>query len=184
LRRIELIGVATPLGLATGLVAWLLAGGLSVRANTLENIHVQLAGLRAPATVTARAGESGASALLGTPLFALTTGPGAVREPAIRVDGISMTKRRLAALVSIDARPAEWLLAGESRDGVTLQSVSASSVTIETPLGSKTLNLGDQSAASSPVTAPPGPMAAAGPHDQIPNGFRSPPEPASAPPPR
>jgi hypothetical protein len=88
-------------------------------------------------------------------------------------------------LVSIDAKPAEWLQAGESRDGVTLQTVAGSSVTVETALGSKTLNLGDQSAASSPLAsaATPGSLAAAspGPRDQVPQGFRSPPEPASAP---
>lgn len=177
MRRLKLIGIATPIGLATGLAAWLLADGLSVRASALEATHAQLARMRVPAAVLTSSSDGGAAALLSSPLFALTTGPGAVREPAIRVDGISMTRRRLAALVSIDARPAEWLTVGETREGVTLQAVSVSSITLETALGVKTLNLGDQSAASAP-----GPSAtAAVVQDQVPPGFRSPPEPASAP---
>jgi len=176
LRRLRLIGAAAPLGLALGLGAWLLAGGLSVRADALDEVHTQLAGLQTPRPPPARASDAGAAALLGAPLFALTTGPGAVREPAVRIDGVSITRRRLAALVSVDAGPAEWLQVGESRGGVTLQAVTAASATVETALGVKTLNLGDQSAASAPV-AP----AAAAAQDQVPPGFRSPPEPASAP---
>jgi hypothetical protein len=106
-----------------------------------------------------------------------------VREPSIRVDGVSMTRRRLAALIAIDSGPAEWLQVGESRGGVTLQSVSVSGVTVETPLGVKAVNLGDQAAASAPAVGAAGPPIAAGP-DQIPPGFRSPPEPASGPKPR
>lgn len=184
MRRLELIGIAAPLGLATGLAAWLLAGGLTVRANTLDEIHARLAQLRPPAAAPARGGVASAAPLLGAPLFALTTGPGAVREPSIRVDGVALTRRRLAALLSIDSKPAEWLVVGESRDGITLQSVSATGVTVETLLGPKSLNLGDQSAASAPApgSAAPAPVAsAAGVQDQVPPGFRSPPEPASAP---
>jgi hypothetical protein len=182
LRRIELIGAAVPLGLATGLAAWLLAGGLSVRANTLEAGHAKLVGLRPPASVTPRSPDIGPSALLGTPLFALTTGPGAVREPSIRVDGITLTSRRRAALIAIDAKPAAWLSVGESAEGVTLHSVTASAVSVETALGVKTVALGEQSAASSPPPGAPPPAAQAavsGP-DTVPPGFRSPPEPASA----
>lgn len=181
MRRLDLLGIATPLGLATGLAAWLLAGGLSVRANALDEVHARLSHLRAPAPLAARSSDAGAAALLGAPLFALTTGPGAVREPSIRIDGVSITRRRMAALVSIDAKPAEWLQVGESREGVTLQAVTVSSATLETALGVKTLSLGDQSAASSPLPGAPGAAVAAGAQDQAPPGFRSPPEPASAP---
>jgi len=179
---LTLIGCAIPIGLATALAAWVMADGLSVRASDLEATHARLVRLKAPTTFAARGSDAGAAVLLGAPLFALTTGPGAVREPSIRVDGISMTRRRLAALVSIDARPAEWLSVGETREGVTLQSVAVSSITFETPLGVKTLNLGEQSAASAPAPGAPGPTGAVAPliQDQIPPGFRSPPEPASA----
>jgi hypothetical protein len=158
------------------------AGGLTVRANALEDVQGRLARLKAPVPALARGSEASAASLLGSPLFALTTGPGAVREPSIRVDGVSVSRRRMAALVSIDAKPAEWLTVGESREGITLQGVSNSSITVETLLGSRTLNLGDQSAASAPA---PGAASAVTPAaavvDQVPPGFRSPPEPASAP---
>ena len=175
MRRIALLGGAAPLGLLTGLVAWVLAGGLSVKANALDTVESGLSALKPPAALASQAGRGEAAALLGSPLFALTTGPGAVREPSIRVDGVSLSRRRTAALVSIDGKPSEWLEIGESRDGVTLQEVSSSSVTFETAVGTKALNLGDQSAASAPA-----PIAAAG-GDQPPPGFRAPPEPASAP---
>lgn len=183
MRRLELIGLTAPLGLATGLVAWLIAGGLSVRANALDDVHGRLARLKAPAPAVARGSEASAASLLGAPLFALTTGPGAVREPSIRVDGVSVSRRRMAALVSIDAGPAEWLIIGESRAGVTLQAVSGSGITVETLLGTRTLNLGDQSAASAPApgAASTVTQAAAVVQDQVPPGFRGPPEPASAP---
>lgn len=183
MRRIELIGLAIPLGLVTGLSAWLLADGVSARASALEATHARLTALRAPAA--GRPSGSGGLGLIGAPLFALTTGPGAVREPAIRLDGVSITRRRTAALVSIDARPSEWLEVGETRDGVSLQSLTSSSATFETALGVKSLGLGQQSAASAPLPGASGaqPVTAVV-QDQPPPGFRSPPEPASAPPPR
>lgn len=184
MRRLDLIiGAAAPLGLATGLAAWLLAGGLSVRASALDEGHERLAKLRAPRSVSLPTSETSSAPLLASPLFAMTTGPGAVREPSIRVDGVSLTRRRTAALLSIDDKPAEWVTVGESRDGVTLQAVSPSGVTIETLLGPKALNLGDQSAASAPAAGTPAPVAttAAMVQDQVPPGFRSPPQPASAP---
>lgn len=186
MRRIALIGIAIPVGLATGLAAWVLADGLTARAGALETTHARLVGMRPPAAAAHAASYDGAATLLGTPLFALTTGPGAVREPSIRVDGISMSRRRMAALVSIDAKPAEWLNVGETRDGVSLQAIAASSATFETALGTKTLNLGDQSAASAPAAGASTAQAAVTPvvQDQVPQGFRSPPEPASAPQPR
>jgi hypothetical protein len=183
LRRVALLGGAVPLGLLTGLMAWLMAGGLSTNGDVLEEVQTSLGQLRPPAAANRVRAYSGAADLLASPLFALTTGPGAVREPSIRVDGVAVSRRRIAALLSIDGKPAEWLSVGESRDGVTLQSVTSSSITVETVVGAKALNLGDQSAASAPA---PGADQAASPTpapavDQMPSGFRSPPEPASAP---
>lgn len=181
MRRLDLICIAAPLGLVTGLAAWLVAGGMSARADAVEDTHARLSALKAPLSASLRGTDASAAPLLGSPLFALTTGPGAVREPSIRVDGVSVSRRRSAALLSIDAKPAEWLSVGESREGVTLQSVSASSITIETLLGPKTLSLGDQSAASAPSTAGATGGASVAAQDQPPPGFRPPPEPASAP---
>jgi len=184
LSRLILFGGAAPLGLLTGLVAWLLAGGLSVQAQSLSDLEAKLATLRPPKASSARVMPVSIAALQQAPLFALTTGPGAVREPSVRVDGVSFSRRRKAALVSVDGKPAEWLDVGASRDGVTLQEVSSAGVVIETAVGTKQLALGEQSAASSP--APGGSPAAgavsqASPAEQPPPGVRLPPEPASAP---
>lgn len=168
---------AVPAGLLTGLLAWSLAGGLSVQAHALESVEPRLASLPQPRTEGRASSRASAAPLLGSPLFALTTGPGAVREPAIRVDGVAVTRRRQAALLAIDGQAAAWWEVGASRDGVTLQAVSSTGVTLETAVGVKTLNLGDQSAASAPAA---GGVAAAA-LDQPPPGVRLPPEPASAP---
>ncbi|HEX3365607.1 hypothetical protein [Phenylobacterium sp.] len=181
-----LLGWAAPAGLATGLAAWMLAGGASAGLDKLDGVETRLMALKPPAARRA-ANEIGTADLLATPLFALTTGPGAIREPSIRLDGVSVSRRRLAALVSIDGKPALWLTAGQSSDGVTLEGVSSSAATFETAVGTKTLNLGEQSAASTPDPhAAPAPAATPGPSgpDQMPPGRHGPPEPASAPRPR
>lgn len=182
--RLTLYGGAVPLGLATGLAAWLLAGGASGATEPLEALQAKIAALRAPSSQGARAGYARAADLISAPLFALTTGPGALREPSIRLDGIAISTRRMAALVSIDGKAADWLQVGEARDGITLQALTSGQATFETGLGSKELALGEQSAASAPLVGA-GPEAATAPPlavvDQIPPGFRSPPPPASAP---
>jgi hypothetical protein len=160
------------------LAAWLVAGGLSIRAAALDPLEEKLRTLRPRAAKAPGTVGASSAPLLGRPLFALTTGPGAVREPSIRVDGVSVTRRRLAALVAIDERPPEWLEVGQTREGVTLQSVSASGAVFETALGSKTLELGQQSAASAPKSAS---DVEAVVQDRPPPGVRSPTEPASAP---
>lgn len=174
---------ASPAGLLTGLVAWTLAGGLSVKADALSELETSLSAAHPPA-VASRSKRGSSASLLAAPIFALTTGPGAVREPAIRVDGVSVSRRRTAALVSIDGGAAEWLSVGESRGGVTLQGVTADGITVETAIGEKAVKLGDQSAASAPAAAPPPEAVATAAPDRPPPGFRSPPEPASAPRPR
>lgn len=179
-----LISWALPIGLATGLAAWLLAGGASASFEKLDGVDAELAALHPPMRPRPVTFSSGGE-LLTAPLFALTTGPGAVREPAIRLDGLSLSRRRMAALVSIDGRSAAWLKAGETADGVTLQTVTASSATFETAVGVRTLNLGDQAAASAPAAGGAAPTPTSTPSaasaDQPPPGLRRPPEPASAP---
>ena len=48
--------------------------------------------------------------LLVHPLFALTTGPGAIPDVVVRLDGLSRSSTRSAALLSINGGPAEWLV--------------------------------------------------------------------------
>lgn len=174
----SLVAWAAPAGIGAGLAAWLLAGGLSANLAKMEGVEAQLASIKAP-VARGRQSDVATAELLAAPLFALTTGPGAVREPSMRLDGISisLSHRRTAALVSIDGKTSLWMSIGETQDGVTLQAVTGSTATFETAVGAKTLNLGEQSAASAPsptAAQPPGP-------DQAPAGIRKPPEPASAP---
>jgi len=178
---VNLLGWALPIGLATGVGAWLLAGGASANFDKLNGLEARLAGLKPPIE-RRTAGEANPADLLTTPLFALTTGPGAIREPSIRLDGISLSRRRAAALVSVDGKPASWMSVGETKDGVTLQEVGSSAASFETALGAKTLNLGEQSAASAPdphaVNTAAGSSQPATAETQPPG--RGPPEPASA----
>ena len=182
MRRMMLLGWAAPLGLATGLAAWLAAGGASANLRRLDAVGAQILNISIPTSRPPRLRDAGAD-LLTMPLFALTTGPGALREPSLRLDGISLTRQRAAVLISIDGKPAAWLRSGETVEGVTLQAVTPSNATLETQLGAKTLNLGEQSAASAPDPRAPNPQPAtvqASASDQPPPGFRAPPEPASA----
>ena len=179
MRRLTVIAWAVPAGLAAGLAAWMAAGGATAGLSRLDAVESRFVALKTPATARLPGAISGAE-LLSSPLFALTTGPGAVREPSIRLDGLALTGRRTAALVSIDGKPSIWLLPGETSEGVTLQGLTGSGATFETTVGSKTLTLGQQSAESAPdprAGATPTQTAAAEPAP----GVRGPPEPASAP---
>jgi hypothetical protein len=175
------IGSAAPIGLLTGFAAWLIAGGASANLKQVDGLQTRLTALAIPVKGNGASFSSGLDAN-SPPLFALTTGPGAIREPSIRVDGISMSRRRVAALVSIDTATSSWMTIGESRSGVTLQAVSATKVTVETAVGIRDLSLGDQSAASAPAGESQTPLAAASiASDQPPPGYRMPPVPADAP---
>lgn len=185
MRRLTLVLCAIPAGLAAGFLAWLAAGGARASISQLDPPAQLVAGLRDPrptsiAVVAAPAGE-----LVVPSLFVLTTGPGAVPQPTLRLDGLVRSGGRTAALLSVNDRPAEWMGVGETREGVTLQIVLGSKVVVDTAFGPRDVVLGER-----PV--PPSTTPSAGPAnldpqaaiDQIPQGFRSPPPPASAPGPR
>ncbi|EJL35641.1 hypothetical protein PMI01_01255 [Caulobacter sp. AP07] len=175
--RAPLIPLSAVLGLALGASAWLLAG----RQDVLAGAQDRLAALR-----PVRVGEVGAGAaptLVGPPLFALSTGPNAVKDPAIAVLGLSRMPGRTAALVAIDGKPAAWLARGESRDGVILREVGSGRASFDLPLGLADLRIGEATPGSAPVgasaTSPlPSGFSA---NDTPPLGYRSPPPPASAP---
>lgn len=181
MRRLSLIFAGAPAGLATGLLAWMLAGGSQVAAERLDGLQVQVSNLKAPTRSAGALSSVNVSDLASQPLFALTVGPGAVREPSIRVEGVSISRGRTAALLAIDGQPPEWLTLGASRAGVALQSVTAGAVVVETVTGPRELALGTQSG-SDAGALPKAEVAPVGSApDQIPPGFRSPPPPASAP---
>jgi len=177
LRRRNLILLGAPVGAVAGFSVWLAAGGASADADRLAPLQQQATRLRPPPPHSDAALVTDITDLLATPIFALTTGVGAVKESALRLDGVSISRRRTAALLSIDGQPAEWWSVGDSRDGFTLQQVRASRVSLETPLGVREVVLGVSAGAppADPGAAPPAVV------DQPPPGFRAPPPPASAP---
>ena len=172
--RTPLIPAAVLAGLALGALAWLTAG----RQDTLAPLQEQLSTLRPARGVQQM---SGAPSPSGPPLFALSVGPNAVKDPAVAVLGLSRMPGRSAALLSIDGRPAAWLARGQSRDGVILREVGAGRATLDLPLGLKDLRVGEGEAVAAGPSAqgPTMPGLTAG--DSAPPGFRMPPPPASAP---
>ncbi len=112
-----------------------------------------------------------------TPLFPPISGPGAPAEVSVQLQGLARSPRRTAALLAISGGPATWMVVGEARGGIVLQTVSADSVTIGTPRGERVVALG----AGGDVSAAAPSTSIVAPLDAPPTGFRSPPEPASAP---
>lgn len=178
-----LFSAAVPVGLATGAAAWMLAGaGLSDLAK-LEPLEAEIAALRAPRAASASTGLARAGELAAAPLFIMTVGPGAVSEPLVRLDGVSVSRRRVAALLSFAGASPEWLSVGEARNGVTLVQVTGSKAVLETLLGTRELAVGDQTGGGAPgaTTQQAAAATAPTPADTPPPGYRGPPPPASAP---
>lgn len=178
LRR-SLLLAAVPAGLVAGFLAWSLAGGASATDDALGDLQRRMTALRAPRAFAGGVEGYDVASLAAQPLFVLTTGPGATPQPTVRLDGVVSSKARIAALLSINDRPSEWLGLGETRDGVTLQHVTAGKVTIDTVYGPAEVALGERIGAPPLAVAaqPPAP----GAPDQLPPGLRGPPPPASAP---
>ena len=168
--RAPLIPICAAVGLVLGAVAWLAAG----RQDVLSPAQDRLAALP---SLRAQGGETSAPSLAGPPLFAVSTGPNAVKDPAVMVLGLSRMPGRAAALLSIDGQPAAWLARGQVRDGVVLREVESGRASLDLPLGLKDLRVGEATTAMPPTTGAPTAQANDGP----PPGFRSPPPPASAP---
>lgn len=113
------------------------------------------------------------------PLFPSAGGPNPSTELSVALEGVARSPERVAALLAIGGKPSEWLAQGETRDGVTLAEVGARGVTIDTARGERSLALGE---GSSPPSANPAPSSASiTPAEGPPQGFHTPPEPASAP---
>ena len=176
--RAPLIPICAAAGLALGSAAWLAAG----RQDVLTPVQDRLAAVRPARTLGGS--DGGAPSLFGPPLFAMSTGPNAVRDPIVTVMGLSRMPGRAAALLAIDGKPPAWLARGESRDGVVLREVGSGRATLDLPLGVRNLRIGETapvpnggvSASGGPETS--NPLAAS---DTPPPGYRSPPPPASAP---
>lgn len=159
-RRAALLGL--PVGVLLGALLWMGLGGASSADDRLQQDAVRLWAIPLRATRSPAADLT--TDVAAHPLFALTTGPGAVADVTVSLLGIARTPKRAAALLAIGSEQADWLEIGKSRGGVTLAQVSPSGVVLETALGRKEVELG---AAPAPSDVPP--------------GVRLPPPPASAP---
>jgi hypothetical protein len=145
--------LAPPAGLILGAVAWAVFGGSSAAAAKLHADQTHLASVRISRTYASPDSDLAMTAS-AHPLFALTTGPGAIADVIVQLDGVSKSSSRAAALIAINGAAADWLDLGKSRDGVTLVAVQASQVELETPLGRKEVAMGDAAPTSPSSGAP------------------------------
>ncbi|HEX7761131.1 MAG TPA: hypothetical protein VF459_16615 [Caulobacteraceae bacterium] len=178
--RAPLIGSGAAGGLVLGALLWFAVGKGAPAAARMDDLQARLDALRPPATMTPATIDP--TNLASAPLFAMTTGPGAVTEPAVALQGVAKAPGRTAALLSIDGKPADWLAQGASRDGVTLQDVRAGSVLVDTVTGTKEIALGQKVGPAAPASAPgPASPGAPSPPSGPQAGYRLPPAPANAP---
>jgi len=164
-----------PVGLVLGAFVWLMIGHGGPQVDALEASVVELQKMT-PASSRRVASAAAGLALQGVPLFGRANSEALGPEPALVLQGLVRTPRRMAALIAINGKPADWLSVGETRDGVTLQDITAHGVTVTSANGAKDISFGAAAPAPTMPTAPP--ANDSGP----PPGFRSPPAPASAPP--
>lgn len=107
----------------------------------MDQLEARLAAAR-PAAVRRDVGpDASLDRALASPVFAMTTGPGAVTEIPVALSGLAVTKTRKAALISIGGKPADWLDVGATRDGVTIVAVSGAGATIDTQTGFRSIGL-------------------------------------------
>ena len=90
--RLTLYLGAAPIGLATGLLAWMAAGGASAGFEKLAPIEQGLTAIRPPPRMNVQLGFISLPDMIASPLFALATGPGAVAETVIRVEGVARAR--------------------------------------------------------------------------------------------
>lgn len=159
---------AAPVGLALAFLGWLvLSGGGGVIA-PIETAESRLAAIPAVSAAGSSQADAFVAAALTPALFSTSSA-----QAAIRVEGLSRTPRRSAALVSINGGPSQWMTVGSTRDGATLVQVLSTRVVFETLAGRRVVGLGETAGRSADTLA--------GGDDQPPPGVRMPPPPASAP---
>jgi hypothetical protein len=138
--RLPLLALAGAVALAGG--GWLVLG-LSLSSPpmlaALETASWPTALSRAPIVPAPRSAP-------GSALFVTTTGPNATTEIKVTLHGLVRDPHGVEALVQIGDETPGWLQLGQTRNSVTLISVDADTVTVDTPLGFRTVELGKTSA--------------------------------------
>jgi len=144
-----LILASAPTGLAVACAGWLLLAGGGPAAGSLDAAEARLGRLPAPpraaTTVPAAVSAAGAELFVGT------------APPIVRLDGLSRTRRRTAALLAFGSGPSQWVSLGATIEGVTLVEVGEAKVVLETVAGRQVLGLGDSTSAASTEAAPANP---------------------------
>jgi hypothetical protein len=148
----------------------LLLGGSARVIAPLDQLQGRLDAAPTSRAPTGASSGGAASAALSVPLFAASTA-----EIPVRLNGLSRTPRRAAALVSIDGGPSQWLSQGATRDGITLVQVLSTRIVIDSRSGRRMVALGETSGSAADLAG------ADSGSDQPPPGTRMPPPPASAP---
>ena len=168
-----IVPLSAAAGLAIVSLAWLGLGRHASALAEIGQIEGRFGDPKLALASIAVASDDSVSRMLATPLFALTTGPGAVTDAEVRLLGLAITPERKAALLSINGKPAVWLAMGAGQDGVTLMDVQSTKVTLDTETGFKEISLWDGATAGGQgggATA-----SATGPAPQTQAGYRLPP---------
>jgi hypothetical protein len=164
--------IAVPAGLLAGALGWMVLGAHASGAPyRLAAFEARLSAIEARAPRPGAPQADAAPAAAGHPLFSV--GGAALADAVVRLDGLALTPRRSAALISINGKPAQWLERGSTIEGVTLQEVRSDKIVIDTATGPREVSLADKPGGEA--------KAAAGASGDTPPGFRLPPPPASAP---
>lgn len=166
--RSPLIWSSALAGVVLACLGWLFLGGAERATAPLTNIQARLDA--APASRRSVAASPGSLAAALSPALLVASGG----DIPVRLDGLSKSPHRMAALVSINNGPPQWLAQGATREGVTLVQVLSTKVLVDSRAGRRTIALGETSGVSPDLSG-------ADASDQPPPGVRLPPPPASAP---
>lgn len=139
--RSPLILGAAPAGMVLAALAWFALNAGSWVTRPLDRLAARLDAVHPAGRVEPRGAGDAVAASLASPIFVSTTGPGAVPDPAVALSGVAISPRGASALIAVDGKPAAWMSQGATRDGVTLISVSATRVVVDTAIGFKDVAL-------------------------------------------
>lgn len=167
--RSPVVLLAPIAGLLLACLMWLVLGGAGRLLEPLDESEARLAALPQARSLARAATPSGFE---GKPLFVVAP------SSSLRLDGVSRTPRRIAALIAVNGDVAQWFPVGAMVGGYTLAEVSSIGVVMENVEGEKSLALGESLGQAS---ASPGPGPVGAGQDQPPPGMRRGLEPASAP---
>lgn len=137
--RSPLIWAAPIVGLALAAIFWLTLGGSARLLSPIDDLERTLASLPAPLRVAGGLGAD-ATAAIARPLFAPNLG-----RISLRVDGLSRSPGRAAALISVNGGAAQWVTLGSTVSGVTLVMVSDRRITVDSATGRRDIRLGETS---------------------------------------